>query len=265
MIVQAEILAIGDELCYGRVYDTNSFWLADQATRLGVIVRRITCVRDDIQEICKALKEMLIRNPRFIFITGGLGPTEDDRTLEALAKFTGRKVVIDQEILIAMATRRKIIPTQFKPHQIKMISTLQGAKCRPNPVGWAPLTMFTLGETMLIIMPGPPREVQSCFTTYLVKTIEEITHYHSLAKRILITMFESEAAPIISQIHKSLKNVYLKPLVGESIRGVGLPVEVIVFGNNKESCQSKYLETMKMLEEIVKLRGKEVREFENLP
>ncbi len=72
MTVQAEILAIGDELCYGRVYDTNSFWLADQVTRLGAIVSRITCVRDDVESISSILKEILSRKPQLIFITGGL-------------------------------------------------------------------------------------------------------------------------------------------------------------------------------------------------
>ena len=260
MIVQAEILAIGDELCYGRVYDTNSFWLADQVTRLGVAVRRIICVRDSIEEICAVLRDMLDRKPRFIFITGGLGPTEDDRTLEALAKLTGRKVVVDQKVLEIMAERRKIPPSQFQPRQLKMASTLEGAECYPNPAGWAPLTILRMGETMISVMPGPPKEMQSCFTTYLIKAIEDVTHYHSFAKRVVVTMFESEVAPIISQIHKSVLGVYLKSLVGEAIPNVGLPVEIIVFDNDEGGCQRKYAETVKMLEDLVKQRGKEVRE-----
>jgi molybdenum cofactor synthesis domain-containing protein len=77
----AEVFAIGDELCYGRVYDTNSFWLADQLTRRGVHVQRITCLRDKKEEIFEALRNSLNRKPTFILITGGLGPTQDDLTL----------------------------------------------------------------------------------------------------------------------------------------------------------------------------------------
>ncbi len=147
--IQAEILAIGDELCYGRVYDTNSFWLADQVTRLGVIVRRIVCVRDDSEEICAVLRDILDRKPCFIFITGGLGPTEDDKTIEALSKLTGRLLVIDQNILKNMANKRNLSLSQLMPRHFKMSTTIEGAQCLLNPVGWAPLTILQIGETVV--------------------------------------------------------------------------------------------------------------------
>ena len=54
--VRAEIIAIGDELCYGKVYDTNSFWIADQITRRGALVQRIVCVRDNLDDLCSVTK-----------------------------------------------------------------------------------------------------------------------------------------------------------------------------------------------------------------
>ncbi|MBS7609658.1 hypothetical protein KEJ19_03685 [Candidatus Bathyarchaeota archaeon] len=72
--MKAELIAVGDELCYGRSYDTNYFWLADQLTHLGVLVRRITCIRDE-EEICHVLMDSIERQSDFIFIAGGLGPT----------------------------------------------------------------------------------------------------------------------------------------------------------------------------------------------
>ena len=259
-MVEAEILAVGDELCYGRIYDTNSFWLADQVTRLGVIVQRITCIRDDSGEICTVLKEMLNRKPRFIFMTGGLGPTEDDKTIEGLSKLTGRRIVVDQNILRIMAKKGKSSPSQLSPDSFKMSSTLEGAECLPNPIGWAPLTILRMGETTIFIMPGPPKEVQGCFTTYLVKEIQNVAHYHSFAKRLVVPMFESEVAPLINQILKTIRGVYLKPLVGEYMPNVGLPVEVIVFGSDEESCQRTYREALDMFEDLVKLKGKKVIE-----
>ncbi|MFH0848365.1 MAG: molybdopterin-binding protein, partial [archaeon] len=99
MPLTAEIFAVGDELCYGRVCDTNSFWLADQLTQRGVMVQRITCIRDDKTEISEALKDSLHRSPSFILITGGLGPTEDDVTLSALAEISGKTIVVSQLVL----------------------------------------------------------------------------------------------------------------------------------------------------------------------
>lgn len=259
-MVQVEILAVGDELCYGRVYDTNSFWLADQVTRLGVMVHRITCVRDDSDEIRTVLKEILDRKPQFIFITGGLGPTEDDRTIEGLSKLTGRRIVVDQKVLSIMAEKRKLHTSQLLPGQLKMSSTIEGAECLPNPAGQAPLTILRLDGTTIFTMPGPPREVQSCFTTYLVKEIQNVIHYCSFAKRLTVTMFEAEVAPLISQILKVIPGVYLKPLVGEYIPNVGLPVEIIAFESDEESCQRKYRETLSMFEELVMQKGKKIIE-----
>ena len=260
LMVQVEILAVGDELCYGRVYDTNSFWLADQITQLGGIVHRITCIRDDSEEICTVLNEILSRKPRFIFITGGLGPTEDDRTIEGLSKFTGRRIVTDQRVLNILAERRKLHPSQLLPGHIKMASTLEGVECLPNPVGVAPLTIIRMGETAIFTMPGPPREVQGCFTTYLAKEIQDVTHYCSLAKRLIVTMVEAEVAPLLSQVLKAVPGVYLKSLVGGYVPNVGLPIEIITFDNDEEGCQRKYKETLRMFEELVNQKGKKIVE-----
>jgi len=203
---------------------------------------------------------MLNRKTRLIFITGGLGPTEADRTLDVLSKLTGRRIIVDEKIVEIIAKRRNISVSQVPPHFLRMSSTIEGAECFPNPVGLAPLTILRMGESIIFTMPGPPKEVQGCFTTYLAKEIEKITNYHSIAKRVLITMFEAEAAPIISQIHKTIPGIYVKPLVGEYVANVGLPAEIVVFDNNEEACQKKYRETVGMLTELVKKRGKEVKE-----
>jgi molybdopterin-biosynthesis enzyme MoeA-like protein len=201
---------------------------------------------------------MLDRKPRFIFITGGLGPTKDDQTIEALSKLTGRLLVIDQNILKTMAKKRNLSLSQLKSLHFKMSTTIEGARCLPNPLGWAPLTICRIGETVIFTMPGPPKEMKVCFTTYLVKEIEDITHYHSFSKRVVVTMFETEVEPLICQIQSAIFGVYLKPLVGEYIPNVGLPVEIIVFDSNDEECHRKYNHTLKMLIELVKHTGNEV-------
>ena len=261
MMVQAEVLAVGDELCYGRVYDVNSYWVAEQATRLGVFVKRIVCVRDDVDEICTVLREMLSRKPRFIFTTGGLGPTEDDKTIEALSKLTGLRVIVNQNILKIMSERRGLSPSQLMPRHYRMSSTLEGAECLPNPLGWAPLTVVRMGETTIFAMPGPPREVQSCFTTYLIKEIENVTHYHSIAKRVVVPTFESEIAPLISQTQKAIQGIYMKALLGEYAPNLGLPIDIIVFDSDEESCKKKYAKVLNMFVELAKQIGKEVREI----
>ncbi len=259
-MLRAEIFAIGDELCYGRIYDTNSFWLADQLTRLGVMVQRITCLRDGLDEIRSVLGEALHRKPSFIFITGGLGPTEDDRTIEGLSKLTGRKIIVEEGILNFMTEKAKALNRQLRPGHYKMASTIEGAECHPNPVGWAPLTILRLVETTVFALPGPPGEVQACFTTHITGEVQRLSNYHSISKRLVATMFESEITPLISEVLKEVQGVYLKPLVSEYTPNLGLPIEVIAFGEDEEHCQKKYEEALGLLTNLVNQSGRRIVE-----
>src|SRR5436305_13900106 len=84
-----EIFSIGTELLIGRIQDTNSFWLAQQASELGAEVGRITIVGDDRAVILGALREAVARGARTVLTTGGLGPTPDDLTVECVAALPG--------------------------------------------------------------------------------------------------------------------------------------------------------------------------------
>ncbi len=251
----AEIFAVGDELCYGRVCDTNSFWLADQLTQRGAIVQRITCLRDNKKEICSALKDSLHRYPLFIIITGGLGPTEDDLTLSALSKISGKKVVTSELVLRVMSKRRNIAYENFTSYQIKMSSTLEDAECIPNPVGWAPVTILTLGGCTIMSLPGPPKEVQACFNENLAGRIESTIGLRSHGKRVRVTMYESHLAPIVSEITKAFEGVYVKPLIAESNHTHGTPVDVLVFDSTDEGCNQKSQAVLAKLEELVIKNG----------
>jgi len=258
--VKAEILAIGDELCYGRVYDTNSFWLADQLTCRGVLVQRITCIRDDEEEICDVLRDSINRRPSFIFVTGGLGPTEDDKTLSALSKLSGRRVVVSETVLKVMGERRKIPPDDFLPHHLKMSGTLEGAECLVNPVGWAPVTILKLSDSTVFVLPGPPREVQACFNEHLANRVQEATGHRSYARRVFVTMNESELSSIVNEVSKAVEGVYLKPLVSEGSREQGLAVEIIAFDRAEEGCRQRYEAALAKLKELVVQKGKTVLE-----
>ncbi|MEM2921153.1 MAG: competence/damage-inducible protein A [Candidatus Bathyarchaeia archaeon] len=258
LMLKAEILAVGDELCYGRVYDVNSFWIADQLTRLGVLVQRITCVRDDEED--DALKSSLPRGSNYVFITGGLGPTEDDRTLAALSKFTGKRVVVSEAILRVLSERRKIPYSAFQPHHLKMASTLEGAECLPNPVGWAPVTILNVNHCTVCVLPGPPNEAQACFNEHIVGRIRATTKQRSLARRVKVNMYESEVTPILKKLSTEIKGLYAKPLVSEGSRERGLPIEIITFGDTEALCKEKYDMVFHKLKELIESRGREIIE-----
>src|SRR5579883_2790868 len=89
-----EVFAVGTELVMGRIYDTNSFWIAEQLAKLGDWPRRITCLPDDDDEVIRAFHDSIQRGARIIITTGGLGPTPDDRTLDCVCRLLG----LEQEV-----------------------------------------------------------------------------------------------------------------------------------------------------------------------
>jgi len=250
-----EIIAIGSELCYGRIYDTNSFWIADQLTQLGATVQRITCVPDKLEDICTVLKEALDRQPDFIISTGGLGPTFDDLTIESLSKVTGREIITDRKILKSMAERRGTVVEDLSPNLVRMARTIKGATCLANPLGWAPITMINNGKTIIVALPGPPREMKACFKEHIAPIISHRTRYRSLARRVIVKMFESRVSVLTNQIMQEIPAVYMKPLVGEFDREKGLPIEIVVFAINEEECNAKMKKAIESLRSLVDEKG----------
>ncbi len=95
MTVWGEIIAIGNEVLLGDVLDTNSHWLCVQLTGLGALVRRVTQVRDELMAIQQAVEAALGQGTQLVITTGGLGPTHDDLTLQAVSRALGRDLEID--------------------------------------------------------------------------------------------------------------------------------------------------------------------------
>ena len=94
-----EIISVGNELLIGKVPNTNVQWLAKRATTLGITVKRVTVIPDDVDETARAIRETLKRKPQFVVTTGGLGPTFDDKTLESIAKALKRRLKVNQVAL----------------------------------------------------------------------------------------------------------------------------------------------------------------------
>ena len=249
--INIEIFAIGNELCYGKIYDTNSFWLAEQITNLGAKVKRITCIPDDLDMICNSLREALSRNPDFIISTGGLGPTHDDLTIEALSQVFLRPITVQKRVVKKMAKRRNVPVDQLSPYLLRMLRTLKGAECLANPLGWAAITIVNNGKTTIVSLPGPPTEVKACFTQYLAKRIRSLTGHQSDSRRIFVPMYESQVSPITDYIMETIPSVYLKPLVSEYQKEKGLPIEIIAFAETREICQKKLDQIVEKLEELI--------------
>jgi competence/damage-inducible protein CinA-like protein len=155
----AEIVTIGTELLLGEIVDSNSAYLARKLRDLGVDVFRTSTVGDNVNRIAEMIRETLAR-AQIIITTGGLGPTVDDPTREAIALALGVELEFRPELwdqILERMNRFGRIPTENQKRQAYIP---QGALAVKNPVGTAPAFIFEQGERCIISLPGVPREME---------------------------------------------------------------------------------------------------------
>lgn len=159
---RAALIAVGSELLGPDRSDTNSLWLSGRLQSAGIAVVRKACVGDEPAEIGEELRLALARAP-LVVLTGGLGPTDDDRTREAVAGALGRELLPDEglrEGLRARFARRGVPMPAINERQAMVI---EGARVLPNPRGSAPGLWLEEGERAVILLPGVPAEMRGMF------------------------------------------------------------------------------------------------------
>lgn len=216
---QIEIICVGNELLIGKIVNTNAHWLAKRATSLGMTVKRVTAVSDDVAEIATVVRESLKRKPKLIITTGGLGPTFDDRTLEGIAKALNRELEVNQKALGMVrkkyetyAKEGKIEEVELTPPRVKMAKLPEGSKPLLNPVGTAPGVETKVGRTFLIALPGVPSEMDAIFEESVAPLIKKEAGVTVFFERSVFAdgIMESALAPLIDEVMHDNSCVYIK-------------------------------------------------------
>lgn len=158
----AEIIAVGSELLLGGRLDTNSLALTNHLAALGVEVRFKSVVGDDTADIAEAVR-VAARRVDVVILTGGLGPTVDDRTRDAVARVTGRPLRRRREALEAIRLRLAASGRSPTPGQLRQALIPAGAAVLANPVGTAPGFSLTWNHCFLAALPGVPAEAEQMF------------------------------------------------------------------------------------------------------
>ncbi|MBA3531786.1 MAG: CinA family nicotinamide mononucleotide deamidase-related protein [Ardenticatenales bacterium] len=187
--MRAEIISIGTELLLGQIVDTNAAWIAQRLAAEGVNLYRKQTIGDNQQRAADAIREALARAD-LVLTTGGLGPTVDDVTREAIADATGRELVRDA----ALAERvERIFARWSRPageNNLRQADLPAGARSIPNPVGTAPGILLKTDEGKVIIaMPGVPHEMKQMMTEQVIPYLRE----QGLAAIIKIKVLRSAA------------------------------------------------------------------------
>ena len=224
MMITIELLFIGNELLNGKITNTNAQWLCEKITEMGATVKQITTIPDDIDIISERIKEILNRKPRFLIISGGLGPTFDDMTLQGVEKALGEdyKLELNEEALkmvekqYKLAEKMKIIKDSgLTEHRIKMATIPKNSIPLYNPVGTAPGVLIELPDNIqLICLPGVPAEMKAIFKRYIrpiiKKEVEKIGIKYYKTTFIVDNKVESEIAPIVNDIMNEIPDIWIK-------------------------------------------------------
>ncbi|HUO10606.1 MAG TPA: competence/damage-inducible protein A [Phycisphaerae bacterium] len=170
----ALVLSIGDELTSGLTANTNASWLSQQLATVGIATAAHVTVPDQLLPIVTAIREGLERGVELILITGGLGPTEDDLTRQALADALGEELVEDPEAVVQIerwfkARSRLMSPSNrlqaLRPHSAVIIENLAGT---------APGMRVVRNGTNIFVMPGVPAEMRGMFTESVLPALKEM-------------------------------------------------------------------------------------------
>jgi len=170
MGLNVEILSTGDELLTGQVVDTNSAWLMDRLWDLGLMVRRKTLVGDDRDDLDAALRETTGRAD-LVVMSGGMGPTEDDLTIERVAAVLGVPLELHEASLRAIEGRFQRLGRVMTPNNAKQAWFPRGAEVIPNRFGTAPGFAVRLGRAEVVCLPGVPLEFKGLSEEWLLPRV----------------------------------------------------------------------------------------------
>lgn len=202
--MKAEIITIGDELLIGQVIDTNSAWMAEELTMIGIKVNQISSISDNSEHILSTLQEASHRAD-ILLITGGLGPTNDDITKQTLSKYFDSPLVFNEEAYRRI--EQLFAQRGFPVTPLNRMQAMLPASCTalPNANGTAPGMWFEKDNIIYISMPGVPFEMKAMMTDAILPRLISFSHLAIVHKTILTQgVGESFLASIIAPWENSL-------------------------------------------------------------
>ena len=180
----AEIIAVGSELLTPHRQDTDSLYLTARLNDIGIDVIAKSVVGDDAAELAARLRDALHRS-RLVITTGGLGPTADDLTREVAAEVLGLPLIEDAGVLATIQRRFESRRMRMPDGNRRQAAVPRGARVLPNPNGTAPGLWIDAGDGVLVLLPGPPRELQPMFEAHVLPHLESRSSGRRVLRRVI--------------------------------------------------------------------------------
>jgi nicotinamide-nucleotide amidase len=205
--MNAEIIAVGSEMLTAQRVDTNSLFLTDQLNSIGVEVVTKCVVGDDLNRLTEAIRRAVART-EIVILSGGLGPTEDDLTRDAVAQALDRKLIFHPEIAEQLEQRFAQMKRKMAEVNRRQAFIIDGAEILPNDRGTAPGQWIDEGEVSIMLLPGPPHELKAMFTRQSMPRLERKVPKQSIQTLVMRVagMAESDLDQLISPVYKKYEN-----------------------------------------------------------
>jgi len=207
-----EIIAVGSELLTPFFNETNSLYLTQRLNDLGLEVSFKTLVGDERENLLKAIRVALSRS-YLIIATGGLGPTEDDKTRETLAEALQRKLIFKEDLLKTIERRFKRRRLEMPAVNKKQAYIIEGSEFFKNKNGTAPGLWLDTGNNVIVLLPGPPHELKPMCEESIWPRLEKFSRFYVSRKVLKIAgLTESKVETLISDLYPKAISVSINTL-----------------------------------------------------
>lgn len=205
--MNAEIIAVGSEMLTPQRVDTNSLYLTGELNNLGIEVVLKSVIGDDRDRLAEAIRRAVDRH-QVVILSGGLGPTEDDVTREAVAQALGRKLVFHDEIAEALEQRFRAAKRKMAENNKRQAMVIEGAAVLPNDRGTAPGQWVEESGAVVMLLPGPPHELKAMFERQCLPRLRRIAPNLVICTAFLriAGMGESDLDALIAPVYKKYEN-----------------------------------------------------------
>ena len=243
-----EIFSIGDELLRGIVQDSNSYWMAKRIAARGARLTRVAVLPDTPPVVAEELQQALRRAPALILTQGGLGPTDDDRTREAIALGAERPLEphADADAIVRrryaeLAAAGLVADAEIHEARMRMTRLPRGARALDNQVGAAPAVLLEIDATTIVSLPGVPPELHWIWENSLAGELDRILGPGGFAE-ITVTLAlrdESAIAAMLRDLQARHPDVYVKSRAKGFEDGEEVRVTLTAAGTDDDDARAK--------------------------